>query len=182
MSRIASISNSSINTPFAVIKRQKPNALGAWEAQVNINSTLLLSIIPNDIQVITGLNSWFDLDGEDFIWLDISIGDTFITSATIASWGIGSNPTFTPNASPGASDGPFNYTTTTDVSGNLTFIQTRARIPIALSHDDDQGNPVLTQLLFSNLIMETSAYNGLTDDGNAVVSILYPRNFTGAYV
>lgn len=181
--RIAAISIPSTNTAFAVSTRPKPGSPGSFEAMVSLNSSLLKSIIPTNRQIITGLNVWFQLLSNDFIWLEILTDNAGnIISANIASYGLASNPTWTPSANPGASDGPFLYNISFDGQGNSLFTQTNARVPIAQAIANSLGEPQITQLLTSNLLMEISLYQGPTDNGLSVISIAYPKLWVGPYL
>lgn len=163
--------------PFQITTR-KITGSNLYQAKVNLQSSLLKSIIPNDRQTINGLDTWFNLDGNDFIWLSVACSiETFglIISANIESWGLGSSPTFTPSANPGSSDGPFTYFTTFDGNGNKLFTQTAARVPIAQSVAGDQGQPIITQLLFTNLIWQRMRYASDSASGSIIVPIFYPQ-------
>lgn len=172
--------------PFEVTTRTNPSNPALYQASVYWDSSLLKSIKPNDRQTITGLAdapaptgdgnmNWFPLLGNDLIWLEIKTPTTFgiIDSATIASYGLGSNPTWDYHVDPSTSEGPFTYNVTTSGVGNI-FTQTSARIPIARSVAGPSGEPIVTQLLKNNLRWVTEFYYGPTADGAANIAIFYP--------
>jgi hypothetical protein len=148
--------------PFAVNIINKGD--GVYNAWVNLNSTLFLNpFFPDQRQVITGLgkSAAFNLNGNDLIWLELSFINTSglsLTGATIKSYGMGN--AWDVDATPAVGvHGYYEFTTTTDGSGNTIQQQTLARIRIAQTIAGTGGAPVLNQLLFQNLLYEF--YTGL---------------------
>lgn len=183
---------SAVAAPFSVETRVSPGSdpgANPDQASVYWNSSLLKSIILNDVQDITGLSSqtdpnWFQFNyGNDLIWLEITLdGMGSVTGATIQSYGLGGawEPADLPTQT-GTGSGPFEYTLTFDDNGNSVFSQTKARIPIFMSTTG--ASVVNIQLLNSNLLMEGDIYVGDTqDDGSATVGLLMPKPYAGPYI
>lgn len=192
--------SSTFNFPFQVTTRINPDDPSLFQASVYWNSSLQKSLVLNDRQTITGLANapknapipsdgnpnWFPLLGNDLIWIEIAMLTTWgiIDSATIANYGLGSDPTWTPSNKPSTTDGPFIYTKTVDGSGNNIFKQTRIRVPIAYTLAGPTGAPIPYQLLNMNLLFDNvRLYNGDTDsDGTIVCSQYLPIPWSAPYI
>jgi hypothetical protein len=145
--------------PFAVTIINQGG--GSYQAWINLNSTLFLDpFYPDRHQTITGLglSAAFNLDGNDLIWLELSFSNVSglaLTGATIKSYGMGDVWNISPASPPAVgAHSYYEFTTSTDVSGNTIQNQTVARIRIAQTIADSGGAPVLNQLLSQNLIYQ----------------------------
>lgn len=191
---IFNATNKEADHPFKVYIRSNPDNPALYQARVSYNSSLLKSIRPDDKQEITGLSSeandgnsdedWFPFDsGDDFIWLEISLNDDYsVASATISSWGQGSDPNWTPSKNPGEDDGPFTYSVDYDDYDNAIFTQKKARLQIFQSNTLIDGSISNRQLLNSHLLMISETYYGDTDDGKASIYTVRPTPYAGPYI
>ena len=179
--------------PFKVSTRVDPGGDGStYQAKVELQSSLLKSIIANDRQTITGLDAWFVfVPGEDFIWLEIGLDSAGVASdATIKSYGQGDEwgPADPPNEY-GNGTGPFEFETTYDDADNPIFTQQLARIAIFQStYSSVDPFPIInTQLLNTNLLMTGDLYQGaiVSSDASltsAVIGIMMPKPYSGPYI
>jgi hypothetical protein len=145
-------------SPFAV---NILYASGTYTAWINENSTMFLDpFYPDQHQTITGLgkSAAFNLDGDDLIWLELSFTTTsglVLSGATINSYGLGGTWDISPSVPPAVgAHSYYEFTTTTDGSGNTIQNQTLARIRIAQTIANGSGAPVLNQLLSQNVIYQ----------------------------
>lgn len=132
--------------PFKVTIRPKES--GGFEAKVNINSSLMKSLRPDDRQVISGLDTWFNCIANDVIWLGIVFtpGTSTIESASIDSYGQGDVFVVSENAWSGnngycESDGA-------DPPSHQT-----SRVMIAYTLAGSDGSPTLYQTCYTHLIL-----------------------------
>jgi hypothetical protein len=147
--------SSSFNHPWKVSVRPKADAEGEFEAMVNSNSYLLQSLQPDDDQTVTDLGTWFDFIANDVIWIEITIDAGEITGASIDSYGQGDS-TFDPTADAYTS-GAF-----VEDDGGSPLSQTKARMIIAYSVPDGDGNPTLTQVAFNHVVMRYFCLLGIS--------------------
>jgi len=146
--------------PFKVFLRSKPGAPGVTQAGVYYFSSLYKSLRPNDKQAITGLLSedrasgWFDLIGNDAIWLGIVFDSSGnVISASIDSWGQSDDFDITQSAWSG------NNGYCEDDGNNPPVHQTSRKL-IAYTIADDDGNPVLHQVMFRDQVLRNVCIDG----------------------
>lgn len=141
--------------PFKVLVRNNGTAeTPDWEAKVTLESWLYKSLRPNDKQTVTLVDTWFPLLGNDAIWLGIvfdSLGA--ITYVGIDSWG--QNKVFEIDEL--AWSGNDGYCE--DDGGTPPVHQTSRKL-IAYSVADDDGNPVLTQVMFRDQVLRDVNIDG----------------------
>jgi len=140
--------------PFKVLQRNNGTAESPnWQWKVILESSLYKSERPNDKQTITGLDTWFEAIGNDAIWLGIVFDAAgLVTSASIDSWGQGDDFDITKDAWSGENG----YCE--DDGGDPPVHQTTRKL-IAYSVAGDNGQPILTQKLKSDLLI----YDGNKD-------------------
>lgn len=147
------------SVPFGVSWRINPNdpSGNTYQAMVNVDSDLLLSLKPTNNMTVTGLGSWFDFIPNDVITLWIPVTDGVPQSATIQSYGQGTT-TFDPDANAWAS-GDNSYVIN---GGSGTAEQTGINVMLAYSIPrTDNGKPYLIQCITTHLRLEWGAIDGL---------------------
>jgi hypothetical protein len=141
--------------PFQVLTRQKEG--GGYEAKVVLESSLYKSLRPNDKETITGLDTWFELIGNDAIWLGIVFdSDGSVTSASIDSWGQSDSFDLTQSAWSGE-DGYCEDDEAEDIEDAKH--QTSRKL-IAYSVAGDEGEPILTQAMFHDQVLRDCNIDG----------------------
>lgn len=141
--------------PFKFIVRPKSGSPGFFEGKVVLKSSLYLSLRPNDKQAITGLDDWFDVIGNDAIWLGV-IFDGFgsVVSAQIDSWGQGDDF----NISESAWSGNNGYCE--DDGDTENPVHQTSRKLIAYTIADDDGVPIPTQAMFRDQVLRNMNIDG----------------------
>jgi hypothetical protein len=145
---------SSNTVPFFVTTRTNPSNSSLFQAKVSIGD-LLLSLQPSNNLTITGLDTWFNLDANDLIWIYITVLNYAATAATIQSYGQG-NSRFTPTLAAWDDTGGF-----VQDDGGIPPKQIAANCMVAESTANSNGKPVITQKLFNNLLIENCSIDGV---------------------
>lgn len=140
---------SSSDHPFKVTMRNHPTAENRYQALVNVNSSLMKSLKPDDRQIITGLDEWFELITTDVIWLGIVFtpGTTTITSASIDSYGLGDS--FDPTAAAWSANNSY-----CEGDGTAENEHQTSRVMIAYTFPGDDGSPTLHQTCYTHLVLQ----------------------------
>lgn len=155
--------------PFQFLVREKEDAEGQYEGKVVAKSSLLKDMRPDDRQTISGLDTWFDLIGNDAIWIGI-VFNRFgvITSCSIDSWGQGD--TFNIDEYAWSTNDGY---CEDDEDATEPRHQT-SRLLIAFTIAGPDGEPVPTQCLFDHLLLRN-----INIDGRPAK---YPFPFVGPYI
>jgi hypothetical protein len=146
--------------PFQVFLRAKPSNAAITQAGVYYHSSLFQSLRPNDKYPITGLLSedkstgWFDLIANDAIWL----GVTFDSSgepdwAGIDSWG--GDKEFKIDKEAWSNEKAY----CEDDGGTPPIHQTSRKL-IAYTTANDEGKPVLHQVMFRHQVLRDCNIDG----------------------
>lgn len=159
---------SSSSHPFKVSIRLKGESETEWEAMVELNSSLYKSLRPNDKVAITGLDDWFDLISNDAIWLGVTFDDSGeVDWVGIDSWG----QTASFNIDENAWSGNDGYCEDDGESEDPKH-QTSRKL-IAYTVAGDEGQPVLTQVMFHDQLLRDCNIDGRP--------ARYPFDHSGGY-
>lgn len=141
--------------PFKVLQRnngteEDPN----WQWKVVLESSLYKSLRPNDKQTISGLDTWFDAIANDAIWLGIVFNSSGnVISASIDSWGQSDDFDLTQSAWSGENG----YC---EDDGEDPPAHQASRKLIAYSVAGEDGEPVLTQVMFRDQVLRDCNIDG----------------------
>lgn len=147
--------------PFRLVTRPKPGSeTTVVQGGIVYESSLYLSLRPNDKQAITGLlnadrtSGWFDLIGTDAIWLGIVFNSSgAVTSATIDSWGQSDDFEVDEDAWSG------NDSYCEDDGDDPPVHQTSRKL-IAYTVAGGGGLPVVTQVMFHDQVLRNVCIDG----------------------
>lgn len=166
--------------PFQVLQRPHPETEGIWQYGVIYESNLFKSLKPNDMQTISGLLSedkstgWFSLVTGGYIWLEISITNAGVITATINN-SDEDDFDLTANAWSGILTDP-SHTGFCEDNGETTGVYAykhkTSRKPIAFTESSD-GAPIIIQSMKSHQILWHFPIDGRPAK--------YPLNYEGEY-
>lgn len=138
--------------PFQVTIRRID--AGTYQAKINYNSDLLLSLKPSDNLPISGLDTWFPLIANDVIWIYIVVSNQTAVSAKIQSYGQGDGG-FNPTLAAWDDDGGY-----VQDDGGSPPNQIAANVMLGWSTPDASGAPRFVQVASTHFVVKSMCIDG----------------------